>query len=327
MTEPMVGIDIAKATFDVAVPLDTAGKYRTKGKLPNTPAGFAELAQWLSRHAPQAAVCMEATGIYHEALATFLVQHGVTVHVVNPAQIAAYAKSELSRTKTDRSDAKLIARFAMAQQVHASLRPWTPPTLAQRRLRALVHRLNDLEGMRQMEANRLAVGDDSVRASILRVIDTLDAQIRDLKREIHDHIDQDPDLRRDTGLLASIPGIGELTAAFIQGCAGDLRRFEDPRKLDAFAGMNPAIRESGKWAGQSRLSKLGHALLRAKLYMPAMTAIRHNAPVRALFTRLVGRGKPPKLALGAAMRKLLHLAWGVLRSGTPFDPDRALARG
>lgn len=326
MTEPMVGIDVAKATFDVATPLESKGKYRTKGKLPNTPAGFDMLGDWMDRHAPGAAVCMEATGVYHEALATFLVERGVTVYVANPAQVAAYAKSELSRTKTDRTDAKLISRFAMAQlQVGASLRPWVPPTPAQRKLRALIHRLNDLEGMRQMERNRLDVSDRAVHGSIADVMETLDAQIAELKKEINNHIDSDPGLRRDTGLLASIPGIGELTAAFVLGCAGDLRRFDDPRKLDAFAGMNPAIRESGKWAGQSRLSKLGHALLRAKLYMPAMTAIRHNVAVRALFDRLVARGKPRKLALGAAMRKLLHIAWGVIRSGKLFDPKTALA--
>lgn len=327
MTEPMVGIDVAKASFDVAVPLDRPGKYRTKGKLPNTPAGFAELLAWLRQHAPQAGVCMEATGIYHEALAQALVEHGVTVYVVNPAQIAAYACSELSRTKTDRCDAKLIARFAMAQQVHGGLRPWVPPTPGQRQLRALVHRLNDLQTMRQMEANRLAVGDVSVRPSIQRMIDALDKQIEELRKAIEDHIDQDPDLRRDHDLLRSIPGIGDLTAAFIQGCAGDLKRFDDPRQLEAFAGLNPAIRESGKWVGQSRLSKLGHALLRARLYMPALVAIRHNSAVRALFDRLVDRGKPPKLALGAAMRKLLHIAWGVVRSGLPFDPNRALVGG
>lgn len=324
MTESMVGIDVAKATFDVAAPLEPKGKYRTKAKLPNTPAGFTLLSDWLDRHVPGAAVCMEATGVYHEA--TFLVERGVTVYVANPAQVAAYAKSELSRTKTDHADAKLIARFAMAQlQVGTTLRPWVPPTPAQRKLRALIHRLNDLEGMRQMERNRLDVSDQAVRGSIADVMETLDAQIAELKKEIDNHIDSDPDLRRDAGLLTSIPGIGELTAAFMLGCAGDLRRFDDPRKLDAFAGMNPAIRESGKWVGQSRLSKLGHALLRAKLYMPAMTAIRHNVAVRALFDRLVARGKPRKLALGAAMRKLLHLAWGVIRSGKNFDPSIALA--
>lgn len=325
MTLSMVGIDIAKATFDVATPLETRGKYRTKAKVPNTLAGFTLLLAWRRQHAPTAGVCMEATGVYHEALATFLVEHDVPVYVVNPAQVAAYAKSELSRVKTDRTDAKLVARFAMAQQHGKGLRLWVPPTPAQRRLRAQIHRLDDLEGMRQMERNRLDVSDASVSPSIIELIATMEAQIAALKKAIKDHIDSDPDLRRDTALLTSIPGIGDLTAAYLLGCVGDLRRFDSPRKLDAFAGMNPALRESGKWAGQTRLSKVGHALLRAKLYFPAMAAVRHNVAVRALFERLVGRGKPPKLALGAAMRKLLHIAWGVIHSSRPFDSKIALA--
>lgn len=326
MIERVVGVDVAKGSFDVAVPLEAKGKYRTKGKLANAAAGFAVLGSWLEQYAPGAAVCMEATGIYHEALATFLVERGVTVYVANPAQVAAFAKSELSRTKTDRTDAKLISRFAMAhREVGTTLRPWTPPTPAQRKLRALVHRLEDLEGIRQMERNRLEVSDPAVRDSIAHLIATCDAQIKALRQDIHDHIDSDPGLRHDTRLLASIPGIGELTAAFLLGCAGDLRRFDHPRKLDAYAGMNPAIRQSGQWAGQSRLSKLGPALLRAKLYMPALTATRHNIAVHALYDRLVARGKPHLVALAAAMRKLLHLAWGVIHSGKTFDPSIALA--
>lgn len=326
MVEPMVGIDVAKASFDIAVPLANRGKYRTKGKLANRAAGFAVLGEWLDRYAPGAAVCMEATGIYHEALATFLVGRGATVYVANPAQVAAFAKSELARTKSDRTDAKLIARFAMAHaEVGTILRPWTPPTPAQRKLRALVERLHDLEGMRQMERNRLEVSDSAVRASICQVIATCDAQIQALQHDIHHHLDSDPGLKHDARLLATIPGIGELTAAFLLGCAGDLRRFASPRKLDAYAGMNPAIRQSGQWAGQSRLSKLGPALLRAKLYMPALTATRYNVAVHALYSRLIARGKPALVAVAAAMRKLLHLAWGVIHSGRAFDPKIALA--
>ena len=132
-------------------------------------------------------------------------------------------------------------------------------------------------------------------------------------------------LKHDAKLLATIPGVGDLTAAFLLGCAGDLRRFSNPRKLDAYAGMNPAIRQSGRWVGHSRLSKLGPALLRAKLYMPALTATRYNTAVHALYERLIARGKPRMVALAAAMRKLLHIAWGVIHSGKAFDSKIALA--
>lgn len=326
MNQAIIGVDIAKRTFDVALPLERPGKYQTKAKLANDPTGFGLFVQWIRAHAPDAAVCMEATGIYHEALATALVEQGITVYVVNPAQIAAYAKSELSRTKSDRTDAKLIARFALAhRQFNQSFQPWLPPTPAQRRLRALVHRLNDLEGMRQMERNRLDVSDATVLPSIHEVIAALEQQIQAVRREIDDHIDSDPDLRRDSDLLTSIPGIGDTTAAYLLGCVGDLRRFAEPGKLDAFVGLNPAIRESGRWKGQTMLSRIGNALVRAKLYMPAMVAVRHCTRLRTFYERLTARGKSRKLALVAAMRKLLHIAWGVIRSGRPYDPDIAIA--
>ncbi len=326
MSMSVVGVDIAKASFDVALPLVTPGKYKTRAKLPNSPEGFTQFRDWLLQHAPEAAVCMEATSVYHDALATFLHQQEVTVFVVNPAQIHAYGKSELSRTKSDRTDAKLIARFAMAQ-AHAArpLLPWQPPTPAQRKLRALAHRLDDLERMRQMESNRLGTADAAVISSIQQLITTLQQQIDDLRRDIDNHIDSDPDLRRDRDLLQSIPGIGPVLSTYLLACAGGLRAYRDPDKLAAYVGLNPAVRESGKWKGKTTISKLGHALLRAKLYWPAVTASRHNPPIKRLVDRLVARGKPRMLAITAAMRKLLHIAWGVVRSGKPSDPNIALA--
>jgi transposase len=328
MTAAVVGVDIAKATFDVALPLEGKSKYQTRSKMPNDPRGFEQMANWLARHAPAGAVCMEATGIYHEALATFLVTQGYTVYVVNPAQVAFFAKSELSRTKTDRTDAKLIARFAAHRQLSDKpLRAWQPPTPAQRKLRALVYRLDELTAMRQMEFNRRESADATVHASIDEVVATLDEQIKVLRRQIDDHIQGDPPLQRDDELLRSIPGIAQTTSAWLLASGGDLRRFDHPGKLAAFAGLNPTTRESGTWKGRRCLSKIGHATLRAKLYMPAVVAQRYNPSIKALVDRLLAKGKPRPLALGAAMRKLLHIAWGVIRSGKPFDPAIALAPG
>lgn len=322
---PIIGIDIAKHTFDVALPLEKANQYRTRAKLPNTPAGFEQLRAWIAQHAPGTPVCMEATGVYHEALATFLHEQGLTVYVVNPAQIAFFAKSELLRTKTDRTDAKLIARFATQHLQVQPMQPWIPPTPIQRKLRALFFRLEDLQAMEQMELNRRDVADPSVLDSIEDHLSLLKAQIADLKKQIDDHIDSDPDLRRDRSLLKSIPGLGDKVSATFLACVGDLRRFERPNQLDAFAGLNPAIRQSGKQQGHARISKLGPTTLRAKLYMAAVVAKTHNPVIRSFFQRLRGNGKPSMVALVASMRKLLHIAWGVVRSGKPFDPHFALA--
>ena len=320
-----VGIDVAKASFDVALALG-GNKYRTRAKIPNTAAGFAQLGAWLSKHAPTAAVGMEATGTYHEALAEWLVTQGVTVYVINPAQVHAFAQSELARTKTDRADAKLIARFLLAQDAKQKPLPaWQPLSPAQKRLRALVRRRDDLKTMQTMETNRLEVADSAVRESIAQVLTTLQDQIKETERAITQHIDDDPDLRGRRDLLTSIPGIAETTSAWLLASLGDLRQYTDVRQIVAHAGLDPAARESGTLKGVRRISRVGDATLRAKLYMPAVCAQQHNPVLRAFAERLAERGKPAKVILCALMRKLLHLAWGVLRSGKPFDPAFALA--
>lgn len=325
MTMQAVGVDVAKASFDVAVPIKP-GQYKTRAKLGNDAAGFAFFGQWLDQHAPGAAVFMEATGIYHEALALFLFERGHAVHVMNPAQVKAFAQSELSRTKTDRTDAKGIARFgAAALLAPERLHRWQPLPPAQRELRALVRRLEDIKGLRQMEHNRLEVADASVRSSVETTIELLDEQIALIEQRIASHIDRDPDLRDRRDLLESIPGIGATTSAWLMAHLGDGRRFADPRQVVAYVGLNPRLRESGTGKGRVHISKIGEAALRAKLYFPAMTAKRHNPLLKAMAQRLAERGKPPKVILCALMRKLLHIVWGVLKTGQRFDPDYAVA--
>lgn len=321
----IIGIDVAKATFDIALPLGQ-GKYRTRSKIANNAQGWEQLLAWRQKHAPEAAVGMEATGIYHQALAEHLVAAGVTVYVINPAQIKAYGQSELLRTKTDRTDAKLIARFFQARQLEPErLRPYLPPTPAQRKLQALVRRLDDLQQMRQMELNRLESANEVLVEGIDQVVSTLDGQIAQIKKAITDHIDKDPDLRDQRNLLHTIPGISGTTSAFLLACLGQLTGYTDVGQLVAHAGLNPAQRQSGKHEDKVRISRIGDATLRTKLYMPALVAKRHNPVLAAFAQRLAERGKPPKVILCALMRKLLHLVWGVLRSGKPFDPQHAVA--
>jgi transposase len=317
-----VGIDVAKATLDLACQI-TPDKYRTRGKVPNTPAGFAQLLSWLMSHATSDAwVVMEATNVYHEALATFLHRHGYRVCVANPKQVKAYAESELSRTKTDKTDAKLIVRFALSHQPR--LRAWRPPTPAERTLIALTRRLDDLKNLRQMELNRLETADTAVHESLHAVLETLEAQIKATEEALFQYIDNDPDLRQRRDLLVSIKGIGDLTASRLMAELGDIDRFGDVRDVVAFVGLNPALRQSGNWRGHVRISKIGSTILRAALYIPAVVAMQHNPMVRALAERLRAKGKPGKVIVVAAMRKLLHIAYGVMKSGRVFDPKVAL---
>lgn len=318
----LVGMDVAKSTLDLACQI-TDDKYQTRSKLPNNPNGFDQLLSWLETHAQSDAwVVMEATNVYHEAVATFLYQHGYRVCVANPAQIAGYAKSELSRTKTDKTDAKLIVRFGLGHL--AKLRAWHPPTPTQRTLMALTRRLNDLKALRQTEINHLGTADPAVQDSLHAVLNMLDEQIKAVEEALKQYIDDDPDLRRQRDLLVSIKGISDTTASHLLAELGDIHRFGDVRALVAFVGLNPALRDSGVWKGHVRISKIGSTALRAALYMPAIVAMRHNPPIRALAQRLKARGKPGKLTVVAAMRKLLHIVYGVLKSERAFDPNMGL---
>lgn len=319
----IVGIDIAKNSFDIAT-LQANGKHRTKGKVANSDAGFEVLRGWLEQHSePQAWIVMEATGIYHEALAEYLYGLGYRICVMNPAQIASYAKSQLQRVKTDKTDAKLIADYGLR---HADqLRAWQPEPKATRQLRALLRRLTDLQEIHRMEDNRLSVADANVQPSIQSMMAHTAAQIAETEKLIRDHIDNDPDLRGKRDLLVSIDGIGQKTAAQLLGELGDPLRFESARALVAFVGLNPRLQESGNYRGQVRISRTGSSRMRAAMFMPGVSSLTSNAAVKALAQRMREGGKAGKQIVCAAMRKLLHIAYGVLKSGQPFDVQKALA--
>jgi transposase len=242
--------------------------------------------------------------------------------VANPKQVAAYAQSELSRTKTDKTDAKLIVRFGLSHEPR--LRAWQPPTPAERTLIALTRRLDDLNSLHQMERNRLATADPAVHGSLHAVLAMLDEQIKATEAALFRYIDDDPDLRKRRDLLVSIKGISDLTASRLMAELGDIYRFGDVRAVVAFVGLNPALRQSGTWRGHVRISKIGSKILRAALYMPAVVAMQHNPAIRAMAERLRARGKLGMVIVVAAMRKLLHIAYGVLKSGRPFDPKAGL---
>lgn len=321
----VVGIDIAKHTFDVATPLPN-GKYRTRGKIPNNAAGFEQLDSWLKTHAaPGARVVMEATSVYHEALAEHLYHQGYEVIVSNPARVYHYKKSEGIHYKTDKVDAKLLADFAQAKHQKA-LTPWRPEPAALRRLRVLLRRLEDLQEMLQMERNRQDVADVDVQASIQGHISHIESDMAQTRRMIEEHIDDDPDLRGRRELLLTIDGIGDKTAAVILAELGDPSAFRSARAIVSFAGLNPQLADSGLSRGRSPISKAGSGRIRKALYLPSITAMNMSEPMMAMKARLKANGKAGKQIVCAVMRKMLHIVYGVLKSGQPYDPKLALAR-
>ncbi len=315
-----LGIDVSKDKIDLALVEDAPQSQSLKRKvLSNGQEGFEKLLVWLSRRASgEVHACMEATGVYCEDLAVFLVGSGIMVSVVNPMQIANYAKSSAIRNKTDSVDACVIADYCRAKHP----RPWTPPSPEAKELRELVRRLAALEQAKLDEENRLASGVTSaaVASSIGKSIRFISKEIERLEKRIKKHIDSHPKLKEDRDLLVSIPGIGEKTASIILGELPDPENFENAKQAAAYAGLSPREYKSGSSIRRrTRLCKIGNSRLRRALYYPAITAKTHNPVVKELYQRLVAAGKPKMCALGAAMRKLLHIVFGVLRRREPFD--------
>jgi transposase len=311
-----LGLDVAKENLDACLLLPT-GKFKHR-RFPNHPDGHAALLAWLQQlGAPQVHACLEATGTYGQAIALFLHQQGQTVSVLNPKVVAHYAHSQLRRAKTDRVDAKLLAQYGEKEQPA----PWTPPTAELQELQALVRRREALEQMRQMERNRLAAATHPapVPASLEAHLGYLEEALQATEQAIREHLDQHPGLKKQAELLLSIPGIGETTAVWLLAELGDVKRFRCARQVLAFAGLTPTKAESGQPPhGQERLCKIGSGRLRKALYFPALVALRWNPVVQEFGARLQGKGKHKMVVVGAAMSKLLQLAYGVLKSEKKF---------
>ena len=315
MSTLILGIDIAKQRFEVALLVD--GKIKNKS-FKNTKEGFEALALWLRKLGiQQVYACLEATGNYGEDLATFLHEAGHTVSIVNPARVKGFAQSELIRTKTDKMDAGIIARFCLVMKPA----PWIPPSPESRSLRALVRRADSLIDMLTQEKNRLGTAHESVVLMVKEHMAYIDQEIKKVRKEIAELIDRDPILRQKK-LLLSIPGIGKVTIAAILAELYNLEKFNHVRELVAFIGLAPKEKISGSSIkGKPRLCKIGHARLRKTLYMPALVSIQYNPVIILFYNRLKEKGKNGKVIVCAIMRKLVHIIFGILKSGKKFDPN------
>lgn len=312
----VLGIDVSKASFDVVLLADEQNKGSHK-IFANTANGFKQLTSWLRKQGIECLhACMESTGSYGVGLTEFLVAEGYTVSVVNPTRIKHYAQSRLSRNKTDKQDAFVIAQFCLKEKPE----PWVLLEPEVKQLQALVRRLEDLKDLKQQEVNRLEASlDGVVRDSLTSMIAYLDQQITAVEAAISDHVDKHPQLKRNVELLTSIPGIGRTTAHKLLAEIA-FSNFSSAREVAAFAGLTPRQNLSGTSVrGRGQLSKMGNSDLRKALYFPAINSRRFNPVIQAFCQNLIAKGKPMMVVICAAMRKLLHLAFGVIKSSRPFD--------
>lgn len=321
MIQSVLGIDISKDTLDVVLLKEETNTYAS---FTNNPVGFGKLARWLiSQGTGQVHACLEATGQYGDGIAEYLYQAGHAVSVVNPARIKRYGDSKLHRNKTDKADAALIAEFCRKEAPAL----WTPLPVYLKQLRQMVRRLEDLQSNYQQERNRLSSGvtDTWVVEDIQGHLKELSDRMLALKQAIFQLVAETVELKEQSELLETIPGIGKLTAARLLAEMGDITCFEDAPQLAAYAGLNPkGFRSGSSVHKKTRISKEGRALLRRILYMPAIVACKYNPIIQAFCDRLTQHGLPKMAIVAAAMRKLLHLVFGVLKHKQPFDPNYLL---
>jgi transposase len=304
-----VGIDVAKHSLDVCL-LPTERHFTVS----NDGDGFRQLIDEL----PAAGTCLvivEATGGYQRRVVAALIQAGHQVAVVNPRQVRDFARGLGILAKTDRLDARVIARFGQ----HAQPRPCEIGSEKQAAFRELVTRRRQLVEFRTAEQNRLEMATaKTVLKNIRHMLEQLDKQIRQLEEEMGELIDTDPELSAKAALLETVPGVGAVTISSLLVELPELGRL-NRQQVAALVGVAPFNRDSGKFHGR-RMIWGGRAALRSVLYMAALTARRTNPLIRVFAQRLEAAGKPFKVVLTACMRKLLVILNTRLKENLPWNP-------
>lgn len=312
--EYYVGIDVSKATLDLASLPDAETWTVT-----NDDAGLAELLPRLVALRPTLIV-LEATGGFESAAVAALAKLGLPVVVVNPRQVRDFAKSMGRLAKTDALDAFTLALFG--ERVRPAVRPL--PDEAAQLLDALLTRRRQLIEMLTAEKNRLGFARGPVRRDITQHLRWLEKRLADVDGDLTDAIAASPLYRAQDDLLRSVPGVGRVTAFTLLGKLPELGRLSR-REIAALVGVAPLNRDSGQMRGK-RFVWGGRAPVRAVLYMAALVGVKHNPRLRVFYERLCAAGKVFKVAITACMRKLLTILNAMARSGTPWQPERALVR-
>jgi transposase len=324
-----VGIDIAATTFTAAWGCSVADITKPV-TLAQAPEDYQRLQQQLGGRPsapPHTLVVLEATGSYWITLAVALHQSGFAVAVVNPTHGHNDAKSLPRRSKTDALDAQFLVHFAIERHP----RTWTPPPTVYHELRQRLVARDALMEMRQQARNhrhalvQWPVQITSVKAQLDAVIADLDTRIATLEHEIAAVL-RDQAWAESATLLQTIQSVGPLTTAWLLVSTLNFQLCPSSVAAVAYAGLAPMLRESGSSVrGRPQIGHGGHKRLRTALYLATFNAVRFNPVIKQFYERLCAAGKPKKVARCAAARKLLQLAWAVVRTGRPFDPSYALA--
>lgn len=323
MSKPRVcvGIDVGKEELVVAAEGQSVQRFGT------TAGEITRLCRWLRQVAAERPVHvgMEATGVYSTRVALPMCRvRGMSISVINPAQIRAHGRALLVRTKTDAVDAQVILDFVVKHTPPA----WVPPAAARRQLYALVTQADAIKTELRQWRNRLHAQTYTpdlpreVARSTAAMLTLLQEQLTRIENAIEELCRHDAAMAEDMTIATSIKGIGITSAAQILAHGGDALTLRTRRQLDAHAGLAPAQRQSGTSVrGKSHLAKQGNANLRRALYMPTLVAVHHNPYFQRHYQQMLERGKAKKVALVACMRKMLNLLRAMLIKRQTFNPN------
>jgi len=325
-----VGIDIAYKTFDarfgtIDTQQNTAISQAKSFK--NSPQGFNLFLKWLkflvlSQDIPLVFV-MEATGVYYEHLAHFLVQKGFQVAVVLPNKIRNYAKSLQSKSKTDPIDAATITRFGLERQ----LSPWTPPSESMKTLRDLCREYHCLKANCTQIKNQLHALNSSFkpnRESFKRksqLFKFLERQVTFITKELRALVKSDPVLSQHLKQIKTAKGLGDITILTVLAETRCFQLISNHKQLTSYAGLDIVFNDSGMKKGKSSISKKGNTFIRKAIFMPALSACRANPQLKQFYQRLLAKGKNKKLAIIAVARKLLLLIYTLWKSNSVYIPN------
>ncbi len=307
-SELFAGIDVSKSYLDLAL-RGVSKSWRFSNNL----EGISKLTDLLLQHQP-ALIVLEATGGYEQAAFRCLSARQLSVAIVNPRRVRAFARANGRLAKTDRIDAHNLAHFAQVVRPHS--RPAS--TDAQQRLVGLIARRRQLHRLITAEKNRLRNAHPFVHLQLQQHSDWLRQALKELDAQVEDLLQGDPGLQAKADLLCSAPSIGMVTAASLIADCPELGTL-DRKKIAALVGIAPMNKDSGRKSGKRRIMG-GRAPLRAALYMAALSASRYNPAIRPFYARLVNSGKEKKVALTACMRKLLTMLNAMMRDNKNWNP-------
>jgi transposase len=309
----VVGIDVSKRHLDVAVA-------ERVERIANDAAGLAGLSAALAA-AGTDLVVVEATGGYETAAVLALQQAAIPVAVVNPRQVRDFARAQGRLAKTDAIDARVLARFG------ALLRPVPLPAIdpSQEALAGLTARRRQVVEILIAEQNRLEHAPAAVRAWIEQHVSALRNELAQVDAAIAATVEANENLARRHAILVSVKGIGQATAAVLLAELPELGRIEH-KQLAALIGVAPVNRDSGQFRGQRHIAG-GRPSVRCALYMATLSAVRHNQVLQTFYQRLRANGKPAKVALVAAMRKLATILNALVRDDRPWQEALTVQHG